>query len=242
MNPIGWCDKTINYVRGCNNSCSYCYARRFNKRTWEKMFDIEWNYRWENDIGNTGKQLTGLEDKMKNFKPVFMYSQFAKLLPKRPMRIFMDSMSDICFWENSWIKKALEKIKEYPQHQFLFLTKQSDVYLKYDYPKNCWLGVTIINNNVDDQVRWMVCNDLENKMFISIEPIQENIDQNILSFFDWVIIGVESGNRKNKIIPELGWIENIRQYCYDKNIPYYEKDNLRNVLNRELIKEFPAWN
>ena len=31
----------------------------------------------------------------------------------------------------------------YPQHRFLFLTKNPKRYREFEFPKNCWLGATI---------------------------------------------------------------------------------------------------
>ena len=242
---IGWTDITHNYIRGCLNNCSYCYARRFNKRTWKKMYDIECLYRIKNGIDYDETNFSALYNNMQAFKPVFMYSQFTKPLPKNPMRIFMDSMSDICYWKTEWMERVLDKIRGYPQHKFLFLSKEPEIYLKYIFPLNCWIGITI-TNDIDLHDKTILSsnnkkfNKIENKIFISIEPIRNNIFyQEYLLCYDWIIVGAESGNRKNKIIPEKKWIENIRQYCRNNNIPFYEKDNLKNILNRELIQEFP---
>jgi protein gp37 len=149
-------------------------------------------------------------------------------------------MSDITYWKVDWMIKVLNKIKEYPQHQFLFLTKNPVCYFKYEFPKNCWQGVMVTNNNelttYQDILRFF-----QNKTFISLEPILEQIDINYFDIesFNWVIIGAETGKRKGKIIPKKEWIENIRIFCQKNNIPYFEKNSLRAIVNRELIQEFP---
>jgi len=53
-----------------------------------------------------------------------------------------------------------------------------------------------------------------------------------------VILGAETGNRKGKIVPKRGWIENIVNYCKCNNIPVYLKDSLKNIYP-EKIKMFP---
>ncbi len=248
MNKIGWCEKTVNYVRGCLTGCSYCYARRFNQRTWKKMFDIETTYRIENNIESSLYLIRKLGEDMRNFKPVFMYSQFAKPLPKKPMRIFMDSMSDIAYWQPEWVEKVLNKIKEYPQHQFLFLTKNDRIYKNYIFSKNCWLGLTIINqNDLIKKYEWYLASTDLNYRFLSIEPITNEINLKMLinnfcytigTRFNWIILGADSTRGKNKIIPKLEWIENIVNYCIENKIPIFIKDNLKPIIN-DLIQEFP---
>ena len=245
MNPIGWCDITRNYVRGCLTRCKFCYAIRFNARTWLKMFHIEARYRLENNIYDLPIQSKNKHDetlytRMRDFKPVFMYSQFAKPLPKKPMRIFMDSMSDVAYWKPEWIEKVLDKIREYPQYKFLFLTKKPEIYQKYHFNnRNTWLGITI-TKGIDIVKLNRIAKETPYHYF-SIEPILENIEilDDILYLPTWFIVGADSSNSKNKIIPKKEWIEEIKLFCQDNNISYFEKDNLKNILNRELIQEFP---
>lgn len=243
MNPIKWCDITRNYSRGCLGTCEFCYARRFNKRTWKRMFEIEANYRIENGINeiliySIDHEYKCLYNWMQDFKPIFMYSQFAKSLPKKPMRIFMDSMSDIAYWQDEWIDRVFDKIKEYPQHKFQFLTKNPKVYfklLKKPIPSNVWFGFTAINqrtfnygNNLFSDLAW-------NK-FVSLEPLHEEID--IKHFYGhWVIVGGETGNRRNKIVPKLEWIKKIVKYCVDNNMPVFLKDNIEDIWLQDSLNE-----
>jgi len=241
MNKIGWCSKTINYVRGCNGingkHCSYCYARRFNQRTWKEIFKIELDYCRKNNIMTS---YSDLRENMQDFKPVFMYSQFAKPLPKKPMRIFLDSMSDVCWWQVEWMEKILNKIKEYPQHKFLFLSKKPRMaYKNYEFPENCFLGATITTNK-----EMIESNGYYN--FLSIEPLLTKIDKFNIPGVKWLILGADSTRGKNKIIPKLEWIENIVNYCSDYNIPLYMKENIKDVWFQDglneitgLIQQFP---
>lgn len=243
MNPIKWCDITRNYIRGCLTRCNFCYGVRFNARTWLKMFHVEARYRLENNINELPIQFKDeneetLYTRMRDFKPVFMYSQFAKSLPKKPMRIFMDSMSDICWWKDEWIDRVFNKIKKYPQHKFQFLTKDPKVYfklLKKPIPSNVWFGFTAINqrtfnygNNLFSDLGW-------NK-FVSLEPLHEEIDTEHF-YGHWVIVGGETGNRRNKIVPKLEWIEKIVKYCVDNNMPVFLKDNIEDIWLQDSLNE-----
>ena len=81
--------------------------------------------------------------------------------------------------------------------------------------------------------------DETRKIFFSIEPILEKIKLYVIP--DWVIIGAETGNRKDKIIPKFNWIEEILIAARIKRIPVFMKNNLSSVWNGELIQEYPIW-
>lgn len=226
MNKIGWCDMTWNPVWGCRNHCEYCYARAIAKRFWKKRYIEEVNYHFKIHPGWvwTGDQYTGLQ----NFKPTFLESQFDKKFPKKPQRIFVGSMSEIYYWGDLWMSKILGKIKEYPQHTFQFLTKHPQIYSNYDFPKNCWLGVTVTTNLAlyDTDFITNAANEKRVK-FLCFEPILNAIEPTyIQKNIDWVIIGAETGNRKGKVIPNGSWVFNILDFCNNHKIPIYIKDNL----------------
>ncbi|GAH34422.1 unnamed protein product, partial [marine sediment metagenome] len=213
-NKIGWCNTTWNPVWGCLNKCPYCYAIKINKRFWAKMIEIERDYHFKKhqSWAWTGDQLRDLHD----FKPTFLEAQFNKKFPKKPQRIFVGSMSEIYYWEDEWLEKILEKVKQYPQHIFQFLTKDPLAYLDYEFPQNCWLGLTITDNKYYsfEYQKFMKANPY-NLHFICFEPLLESrytisID---LEGIDWVILGAESGNRKGKILPGLDPVLAIVRYC-----------------------------
>lgn len=204
---IEWCDHTWNPVWGCKNSCPYCYARKTAQRFGE------------------------------SFEPHWKEKNFQRGMPKEPSRIFVNSMSDIAFWKMGWADKVLRRIEEYPQHTFLFLTKVPDVYELYKWPDNCWLGVTITNqdtmNYFADLIFEIDWNE-SNKIFFSFEPILEKIE--IYVNPDWLIVGAETGNRKDKIIPQREWIEEL---IMQTNVPIFMKDSLIPIWNENLIRQFP---
>ena len=239
MNKIGWCSITFNPVWGCKNHCEYCYARGIAKRFGGVRFTEEWKYRTEHNMDATRFKLQNSLDLI-NFKPTFLHSQFEKRLPRKPQRVFVGSMSEIYYWEPEWIEMVIEKVKEYPQHTFQFLTKHPQVYLNYDFPDNCWLGTTI-TTNIDAEY---ISNFHKigvvkgNIYFYSIEPILCQISPRYLEGVDWVIIGAETGNRKGKVIPNLEWVNDIINYCRKNDISVYVKDSIKGFYPIG-IKEFP---
>ena len=248
-NKIGWCNTTWNPVWGCNNHCEYCYARGMAKRFKKSIAIKETVYKTERLDLLSPSQLLIEGDKiissLDKFQPTFLHSQFDKELPKKPQRIFVGSMSEIAHWEKRWVRDTLDKILEYPQHKFQFLTKFPKIYAQWYFHPNCWLGVTITKNDdfFKGAYNFIFPKNSEtnrhNIKYISFEPLSgEILDLEILKYFDWVIIGAETGNRKGKVIPKREWIEDIVNYCTEKNIPIYLKDSLKNIYPSN-VKEFP---
>jgi protein gp37 len=205
---IDWCDEVFNVVIGCKNSCSYCYARKINNR-FEFIKDFS--------------------------KPEWRENTYNKKFPKKPKRIFVNSMSDIAFWKDSWMIKVLAKINNYPQHTFLFLTKKPNIYFKYEkyIPDNCMIGFTATDQKSFDFGNNCFA-DLRLKKFVSIEPIQGQIE--IKHFYGhWIIIGAETGNRKGKIIPQYKWIDIINQ----EPVPIFMKDNLKPYYKGIFKQQYP---
>ena len=247
---IETCDYTWNPCYGCLNSCKYCYAKKFAKRFAKSISTNEAFYLLRNGMINQDdlKVILGIgkkiETKIRDFEPIFLESNFNKKFPQKTQKIFIGSMSEIRFWREEWLLKIFEKVKKYHQHNFQFLTKYPYIYHQYEFPSGSWLGFTA--NNMKDlangiphieKVRTM---NLTRKYlyYICIEPILEEINPLGILLVDWIILGAETGKRKDKIIPKKEWIEDIINYCRDNNIPVYLKDSLKNIYPVE-IKEFP---
>jgi protein gp37 len=203
MNKIGWCTETINCITGCLNNCEFCYARKMA-------------YRLKGRFGYPADD---------PFRPTFHPDKLQDIYNLRGAhkRIFLDSMGD---WfsegvDPAWIEATLKAVGSKPEHTFLVLTKWPDRILDLDYPSNLWVGVSVtcqddiwrLDSIVHDSIL-----PIEQHLFISFEPLHGPIEAN-LSGIDWIIIGAESGNRKGKIKPALGWIssliDNLKPYwCY----------------------------
>jgi len=230
---IGWCDNTINVMWGCLNNCDYCISRKIAKLRGKYIGKI----RKYNDI---------IINKMINFEPV-VFPEWDKIFErkcknKKPKRIFMNMMSDIYYWPEDLMEKVLEKTKSYPQHVFQFLTKFPYVYSQWHFPDNCWLGVTITKES--DFAKGIpydfTCS--KNITFLSIEPLLDKIDPNLYTELNigWVILGIETGNRKGKVIPKLEWIIEIVKYCRNNKIPVYLKDSIIK-LYPNIVFEYPNY-
>ena len=205
------------------------------------MIEIEINHYWRKHPtwAWTGDHLSRLKD----FRPTFLEAQFDKKFPKKPQKIFVGSMSEIKYWKNEWVEMVLEKIRQYPQHNFQFLTKFPGVYLWYKFPINCWLGITITDTKNYDYLEYQKfkISNPDNLKFICFEPLLDEISIN-LEGIDWIIIGAETGNRKGKVVPKRKWFEEIVYHRDMNKTPIYVKDNLiKYYPEYKGHKEFPNY-
>lgn len=232
---IEWCDYVWNPVWGCFNHCSYCYARKIAKRFGNMMYDKEANW-YNKNMPDLENDFLRDEFYYTDFFPVFLNSNFHKSFPKKPSRIFVNSMSDIWHWRADWMHKVLNKIKEYPQHKFLFLTKSPEVYIKYCFSDNCWLGYTSDNGDIYTDKNWQPYPYLR---FVSFEPLlitpNYRILLNDLPTVDWIIIGAQTNPYKP---PKKEWIEIILDVAEKFKIPVFMKHNLKKIWP-DLIQKFP---
>ena len=205
---------TWNPVYGCRNKCEYCYARRIANRFPDRFGDFN--------------------------EPHLAPDNLVSPMPKIPSMIFVNSMSGLPYWQEDWWKLTIRRIERYPDHRFFFLTKYPKIYDSISFPDNCWMGVTITNAKelAALQGSWFLqrCG----KKFLSIEPLLEYLDlYSTSAFVDWIIVGAETGNRKDKIIPEAEWIGEITFNADNQDVELFMKPGLKTVWGNDLLQEFP---
>ena len=120
-----------------------------------------------------------------------------------------------------------------------------------EIPKNIWLGVTV-ENKFDGIPRIDKLRKLNaTVLFLSIEPLLEDLGQLDLTNIDWVIVGGESGNRARPM--DKIWVENIKEQCDANDVAFFFKqwgtwgaDNVKRnkkengkELNGKIWKNFP---
>lgn len=165
---------------------------------------------------------------------------------KKPRTIFVCSMADLFgdWVPDEWIEEVFAACEKAPQHRYLFLTKNPQRYIRLfgdrKLPKrdNMWYGTTVTSPT--ETFVWASTHHT----FLSIEPILEDFagrfetDRN--EFVQWVIVGAETGNRKDKVIPEKSWIDAIKNACDENNISLFMKDSLIPIVGEEnMLRELP---
>lgn len=236
---IDWCDSTWNPVTGCLHDCEYCYAKdiahRFGgKQKYANVFE-------ENDpvIGTDGKALAYPH----SFSPTLLRYRLNDYIGKKGRNIFVCSMADLfgSWVPDSWIEEVFKACEKAPQHNYLFLTKNPRRYIELAEKgilrcsDNMWYGSTVTN---PDAIAFYGKGDC--KTFISAEPLLKPFtDFFNISGIDWIIVGAETGRRKDKIIPKREWIEHLVYYCGKWCIPIFMKSSLSEIWGEPLIQKFP---
>lgn len=183
---------------------------------------------------------------------------------KKPRNIFVCSMADL-FGEwvpDGWIREVIAACDAAPQHRYLFLTKNPARYKEVDkivhWPSfeemhiekskpTMLLGASATN---DAQMKSAYDSNAD---WVSIEPIHEPLlpewfvssigsdDGQSVEFrrWEWVVIGAETGNRKDKIIPKKEWIQEIADICLQEGTPVFMKESLRDLMGDDFKQEFP---
>lgn len=230
---IEWCDCTINPVVGCTFGCPYCYARKMNTR-----------FGWIPEFA----------------KPQFFPERLKELNSKKPKIIFMNSMSDIADWKTPWIWETVKAMADNPQHIYLFLSKRLSNFLEMLYAMGEPFGRArnvLFGQSMTEQCERFWIEDRCD--FLSIEPLLApiDLDEAMFRFGDhskfvrWVIIGAETGNRKEKVVPKKEWVDDIVNVCRFCNIPVFMKDSLMKrtdkrgqtvgvITPEEMLREFPS--
>jgi protein gp37 len=139
-------------------------------------------------------------------------------------KIFIGSTHDI-FGEwipSKWIESFILKAVQHPEYIFIFLTKNPKRYSDFDFPKNAWIGYSTtgsLYHEWDNRHK-------ENIKFVSIEPMMgEIVNTAYLHDTQWVIIGAETGNRKDKVKLDNQWLYDALFILDDNKIPVFIKNN-----------------
>lgn len=265
---IEWCDHTWNPITGCRHNCPYCYARRMTARF---SGDVRLNlmakadYQLQ-DAADGSEQVYVLDAPMLNetektlvypfgFEPTYHRYRMDTLNKlKMGNNIFIGAMADVlgAWVPDEWIREIMKECQKYPQHNYLFLTKNPERYLELQksgilpFADNLWYGASITRVRQTEGIAKIFAElPLEYRTFFSAEPILEDITeteswQDAILETEWIIIGAQTGREKEKVIPKQEWIENIVLAADVKGIPVFMKDSLIPIIGEEKMRrEYP---
>ena len=237
---IDWADSSWNPVTGCLHGCEYCYAIKIAERFGSKT---------------GGSHLTALIDPVEidgrsqpypcGFEPTF--HKYRLNIPaewKEPKTIFVCSMADLfgSWVPDEWIKEVFDACLKTPRHTYLFLTKNPGRYIELAGKgllpdrKNFWYGSTV--DHADQPFFYAAGFNT----FVSVEPILEDFQiesEEPACHVDWVIIGAETGRRKDRVIPKKEWITKFVDLCAKTGTPLFMKESLKNLMGGDFIQQFP---
>lgn len=146
---------------------------------------------------------------------------------KEPSRIFVNSMSDL-FHElvpDGYIAKIFEVMAALPQHVFQILTKRPKRAAEWSGPwtPNIWMGTSVEDSRALHRLtRLRSCG--ASVLFVSFEPLIGPIGSDVvLSGYDWVIVGGESGFN-HRPMPH-SWARDIRDACLKQEVAFFFKQS-----------------
>lgn len=260
---IDWADASWNPVTGCLHGCDYCYARKMAYRFGSVGFESNTENGYECDLyEGTGENHVLNSPTFREWKngrttkapypfcfdPTFHHYKLVEPQHwKNSRNIFVCSMADL-FGEwvpDAWIRDVFEACEAAPQHRYMFLTKNPSRYVdlfsrgKLPTSDNMWYGTSTPTSHHEFFFAGFV------NTFVSIEPILEPFtdlcDEGIqpVKKCNWIIIGAETGSRRNKVVPEKGWISELMAASKMTNTPLFMKDSMRDIMGDDFIQQFP---
>lgn len=205
--------QNMNLVIGCTIGCSYCYARN-NVRRFHMIDDFE--------------------------KPEYFPGKLRLMEKKRPQNFLLTGMSDFALWEPEWREEIFAKMSQNPQHQYLFLTKRPEMIRFSTALDNAWFGVTVTASKEKERIQTLREHIRGGHYHVTFEPMFDNIGDVDLSGVEWVVIGTETGRRKNKSVSRPEWVWNLTDQAKALGIPVFMKEDLLPVMgDDQMIQDLP---
>lgn len=195
---------TLNPIIGCKRNCynGNCWARKLNNR---------FNF-------------------VENFDKLNFIGALPENIPGKDKYIWIGSMTDICFWDDSFLDSVLDIVSTYTTHKIIFLTKNPKVYIRHEFPQNSMIGLTI---NCKDPVEVQQAkrdilikgSKYTNGNFLSIEPLLDFPAIEPEDNIDLYIVGALS-NAQYEF--NYDWIEWLYMQVDEDKI--YFKNNIKKYL------------
>ena len=230
---IEWATHTANAWIGCTKvspACDHCYAERGSKR-----MGVEWGDQAE-------RRMTNWLSLANNVRK---WDRAAQAAGERH-RVFWNSCSDFLEGRPELEGRrflACAVMADTPQLDHLILTKRPEnawelmpeLWTSGMWPKNVWFGTTAENQRYYDERTIHLHRLLCPVRFISIEPLLGSINLGSLRapgaakpYYDWVIVGGESGLGARPMHPD--WARSLRDQCTAAGVPFFFKQwgGLRN--------------
>lgn len=248
-------DYAWNPVTGCLKDCRYCYAKKNALR-----FASDWrrNLAERPKVQQVGANLFELDAPWETTNNRFLNNPtgFMPTIHKYrmdwPQKVKVGSTIMVCTdgdlfgpWvPEDWILQVFAAAEMAPQHQYIFLTQYPVRYQNLanhgvlPQKNNFWYGstATILSDSV-----WA---NEEYNTFVAIEPLLGPFEGDATKAFrklKWAVIGAETGQNAEKVIPKAGWIQDILTSADAAGTPVFMRSNMESIAGAEnMRREKPA--
>lgn len=218
---IEWTEVTWNPIAGCkmvSAGCTNCYAQRMAARL-QAM-------RHRKYIGTTRR--SGGRHVWTGRVNVDDAAFEAPLKWRKPLRIFVNSMSDL--FQDAVSEEVIATLWRTMQdahwHTFQLLTKRPErmkaVLSKPGFSKlsNVWLGTSVESVNFLERID--ILRSVPARIrFVSFEPLLGPVTPVNLRGVRWAIVGGESGPRARPMSKE--WVEDLKTACQRQRVAFFFK-------------------
>lgn len=216
---IEWTDAVWNPMTGCtqiSTGCVRCYAKTVAERRTREVYLRKLPVR------------DNAESRPDPFAPRFWEERLREPLRwRRPMRIFVNSMSDVfhAHFSAEMISRVFDVMNQAHWHQFQLLTKRpgraARLADRFTWSENIWVGTSIENMDVAQRADQLRVIRQARVRFISAEPLLGPLDTLDIEGVDWVIAGGESGDGYRPV--DLAWARGLRDHCKEAGVPFFWK-------------------
>lgn len=206
-------------MTGCtpiSAGCDHCYAKTVAER---RTRDV---YLRKLPVVDTAA------NRADPFAPRFWEERLMQPLRwKKPMRIFVNSMSDVfhASFSREMIARVFRVMNEAHWHQFQLLTKRPEraarLAASFEWSENIWIGASIEDMRVARRADYLRKIAQAHVRFISAEPLLGPLDQLDLTGIHWVIGGGESGEGYRPV--DIRWARGLRDHCNEAGVAFFWK-------------------
>ena len=142
--------------------------------------------------------------------------------------------------EPEWRDEVFAKIRENPQHQFLFLTKRPDL-LDFDTDlENAWFGVTVTRKAELWRIDTLRKISEQNTTMLPLSrylmiPVQLTFPEST-----GLLSALMTGAQSRKVHTEPEWAWSLANRAHSLGIPVFMKEDLVPIIgDKNMIQEMP---